>query len=207
METPTQFIPQALRVISDAVVAVIGMTDLHVRTTPLSKRLASRARARLIALEKMLRRVIILMALAMAGEVRSIPKMLARIRRVGFLPTAPVRPRARRAPKTPAPRLPSHRCAGPGDFDFSSLPRRARSGPVPIRRLLARIITLQQILANPAPKARRLAFYFDRLKQRRAMPAPSPDIALQRAPAELALVAGALRLEQHKAMAAWHDTS
>lgn len=203
-----QFIPQALRVINDAVVGVIGLTNIHVRQTPLSKRLASRASARLRALEQMLRRVITLMALALIGQVHSTPKMLARIRVIGgATPIKPEPPQRRKTAKAPVPSLPPCRGGQCGKTDFTALPNGRPSAPIPIEKLIARIIRLQRVLANPAPSARRLALYYSRLKRIAAAPKPPPDIPLRRAPAELALIAGALPMEIARALAVWHNTS
>ena len=202
----TSFISQALRVIGVAVVHVIGMTDLHVRTTPLPQRLASRARSRLKALEQMLRRVITLMALGMLGQVQSVPKARPRVRVVA----GPSKPFSRRVPKLPeerAPLMPPYRSGGSGDVDFASLPKGKPRKPVPIYKLIARIALLQRVLENPEPSARRLAIHYARLKKLDTSPSPPPEIPFRRASAELALVAGALPMALRRALAVWHDTS
>ena len=200
----TSFISQALRVIGVAVVHVIGMTDLHVRTSPLPRRLASRARARLKALEQMLRRVITLMALGMLGQVQSVPKPRPRVRVVA----GPSKPFSRRVPKLPeerAPLMPPFRGGG-SDVDFSALPKGKPRKPVPIYKLIARIALLQRVLENPEPSARRLAIHYARLKKLDASPSPPPEIPIRRAGAELALVAGALPMELTRALRLWHDS-
>ena len=201
----TNFISQALRVISVAVVHVIGMTDLHVRTTPLPQRLASRARSRLRALEQMLRRVITLMALGLLGQVQSVPKPCPRVRVVA----GPSKPFSRRVPKLPeerAPLMPPYRGGGCGDVDFSALPKSKPGKPVPIYKLVAHIALLQRVLENPEPSARRLAIHYARLKKLDASPTPPPEIPFRRVSAELALVAGALPMELTRALAVWHDS-
>ena len=201
----TSFISQALRVIGVAVVHVIGMTDLHVRSSPLPQRLASRARSRLKALEQMLRRVITLMALGMLGQVQSVPKPGPRVRVVA----GPSKPLSRRVPKLPeerAPLMPTYRGGGCGDVDFASLPKGKPRKPVPIYKLIARIALLQRVLENPEPSARKLAIHYARLKKLDASPSPPPEIPFHRAGAELALVAGALPMELTRALRLWHDS-
>ena len=210
----TNFISQALRVIGVAVVHVIGMTDLHVRTSPLPQRLASRARSRLRALEQMLRRVITLMALGMLGQVQSVPKLRPRVRLLNVPPLMTIRlsplrdtrGRQGRLPEERAPLMPAYRGGGSGDVDFASLPKGKPRKPVPIRKLVARIALLQRILENPEPSARRLAIHYARLKKLDASPSPPPEIPFRRASAELALVAGALPMELTRALAVWHDS-
>ena len=201
----TNFISQALRVIGVAVVHVIGMTDLHVRTSPLPRRLASRARSRLRALEQMLRRVITLMALGMLGDVHSVPKPRPRVR----VAAGPSKPFSRRVPKLPeerAPLMPAFRGGGCGDVDFASLPKSKPRKPVPVYKLIARITLLQRVLENPEPSARRLAIHYARLKKLDASPSPPPEIPFVRASAELALVAGALPMELTRVLRLWHDS-
>ena len=201
----TSFISQALRVIGVAVAHVIGMTDLHVRTSPLPQRLASRARSRLRALEQMLRRVITLMALGMLGKVKSAPKPRPRVRMVA----GPSKPFSRRVPKLPeerAPLMPAYRGGGCSDVDFSSLPKGKPRKPVSIYKLVARIALLQRVLENPEPSARRLATHYARLKKLDASPSLPPEIPFHRASAELALVAGALPTELTRALRLWHDS-
>ena len=201
----TSFISQALRVIGVAVVHVIGMTDLHVRTSPLPRRLASRARSRLRVLEQMLRRVITLMALGMLGQVQSVPKPGPRVRVV----VGPSKPFSRRVPKLPKERppfMPPYRGCGSGDVDFASLPKGQPRKPMPIYKLVARIALLQRVLENPEPSARRLAIHYARLKKLDASPSPPPEIPFRRASAELALVAGALPMELTRALRLWHDS-
>ena len=199
------FISQALRVISEAVVHVIGMTDLHVRTTPLPRRLASRARSRLRALEQMLRRVITLMALGMLGQVQSVPKPRPRVRVVSG-PSKPFSRRVSKLPEERVPLMPAYRGGGCGDVDFASLPKGKPRKPVPIYKLIARIALLQRVLENPEPSARRLAIHYARLKKLDASPSPPPEIPFRRASAELALVAGALPMELIHALRLWHDS-
>ena len=201
----TSFILQAMRVIGVAVVHVIGMTDLHVRTSPLPQRLASRARSQLRALEQMLRRVITLMALGMLGQVQSVPKPRPRVRVVA----GPSKPFSRCVPKLPeerTPLMPAYRGGGCGNVDFASLPKGKPRKPVLVYKLIARIALLQRVLENPEPSARRLAVHYARLKKLDASPSPPPEIPFRRASAELALVAGALPMELKRTLKVWHDS-
>lgn len=207
MAIETRFIPHALRTISEAVVAVIVMTDLHVRPDGVSKRLAVRARARIKALEQMLRRVIMLMAIGLSKSCVLRPLPGPRIRLLAGHSPMPVR--ARKTPKprqSPAPCLPYRPSSGSA-AEFFLLPPANPARPVNIAALIKRIQLLQRVLTNPEPQARRLAMRFARLAtRRRTLPPPPPDMPLRRAPAELSLIAGALPLELARAAAQWHDT-
>ena len=208
-DSETSFISQALRVIGVAVVHVIGMTELHVRTSPLPQRLASRARSRLRALEQMLRRVITLMALSMLGQVQSVPKPRPRVRVIDGHSKPSLSSPLRRQGRLPEERpllMPAYRGGGCSDVDFSALPKGKPRKPVPVYKLVARIALLQRVLENPEPSARRLAIHYARLKKLDASPSPPPEIPFRSANAELALVAGALPMELTRALRLWHDS-
>ena len=207
MTFETDFISHALRCIGNAVSDILGRTELHVRLNGLSQRLARRTRAQLKALEQMLRRVIMLIAIAMSEHIKPSPLARPRIRLLDGIKLAP--PRSSKAPRPPRPRspmLPAPRCTM-RDVDFSTLPKGKPRKPVNLRKLIKRIQTLQAVLENPEPMARRLATHYTRLRRLHTkLPTPPPEIPLRRANAELSLVAGALPMELRRAARIWNDS-
>ena len=207
MTFETDSISHALRCISEAVVDVLGRTELHARPRGISKRLAQRTRAELKALEQMLRGVIMLIAIAMSEHIKPTPLARPRIRLLDAIRLAPLRaPKAPRPPRQRQPILPAPRCTM-GDVDFSTLPKGKPRKLVNIRKLVKRIQVLQAVLENPEPMARRLAIHYARLRRLHTkLPTPPPEIPLRRAGAELSLVAGALPMELRRAAKAWNDS-
>ena len=208
MTHEANFISHALRCISNAVSDILGRTELHVRPNGLSQRLARRTRAQLKALEQMLRRVIMLIAIAMSEKIKPIPLARPRIRMLDSIRLAPLRtPKTPRPTRPRPPMLPSPRCTM-GDVDFSTLPKGKPRKHVNIRKLIKRIQTLQAVLENPEPMARRLAIQYARLRRLHTkLPTPPPEIPLRRAGAELSLVAGALPMELRRAARVWNNSS
>ena len=204
----TRFISHALRTLRDAVSDILGRTQLNVRTDVISKRLAHRTRAQLKALEQMLRRVIMLIAIGLSKEIVLRPQPRPRIQAVGLAPLKPLRMPRVRQPKEPQAHLPPLTRIGGTHVDLSLLPKGKPGKPVNMRKLLKRIRTLQRVLDNPQPMARRLATHYARLKALHVyeLPVP-PEIPLKRPGAELSLVAGALPMEIARAARAWQDTS
>ena len=207
MKPETDFISHALRCIGNAVSDILGRTELHVRPTGLSQRLARRTRAQLKALEQMLRRVIMLIAIAMSEKITPTPLARPRIRLLDSIRLVPLRAAQAPMPSRPRdPMLPAPRCTM-GDVDFSALPIGKPRKPVNLRKLIKRIQTLQAVLENPEPMARRLAIHYARLRRLHTkLPAPPPEIPLWRASAELSLVAGALPMELRRAAQVWNDS-
>ena len=207
MTHEANFISHALRCISNAVSDILGRTELHVRPKGLSQRLARRTRAQLKALEQMLRRVIMLIAIAMSEHIKPTPLARPRIRFLDGIRLTPLRTaKAPRPPRQRQPMLPAPRCAM-GDVDFASLPKDKRRKPVNLRKLIKCIQTLQAVLKNPEPMARRLAIHYARLRRLHTkLPTPPPEIPLRRAGAELSLVAGALPMELRRAARVWNDS-
>ena len=207
MNANTDFISHALRCIGNAVSDILGRTELHVRSTGLSQRLARRTRAQLKALEQMLRRVIMLIAIAMSEKITPASLARPRIRLLDSIRLVPLRAAQAPMPSRPRdPMLPAPRCTM-GDVDFSALPKGKPRKPVNIRKLIKRIQTLQAVLENPEPMTRRLAIHYARLRRiHTKLPTPPPEIPLRRASAELSLVAGALPLELRRAAQVWNDS-
>ena len=208
MTHDTDFISHALRCISNAVADILGRTELNVRPAGLSQRLARRTRAQLKALEQMLRRVTMLIAIAMSEHIEPTPLARPRVRLLDAIRLAPLRTaKARKSPRQRQHILPAPHCTM-GDVDFSSLPKGKPRKPVNFRKLIKRIKALQAVLENPEPMARRLATHYARLRRLHTkLPTPPPEIPLRRAGTELALVAGALPMELRRAAGKWNDSS
>ena len=177
------------------------------RPNDLSQRLARRTRAQLKVLEQMLRRVIMLIAIAMSEKITPTPLARPRIRLLDAIRLKPLRAkRAPRSPRSRPPMLSAPRC-NMGDVDFSTLPKDKPRKPVNLRKLIKRIQTLQAVLENPEPMAHRLATHYARLRRLHTkLPTPPPEIPLRRANAELYLVAGALPMELRRAAQVWNDS-
>ena len=208
MTHEADFISHALRTIRNAVTDILGRTELNVRTDAISRRLAQRTRAQLKALEQMLRRVIMLIAIGLSSEYESRRRACPRIRSLaGVAPPLGMKLRQIRMPKEPVPHLPPLARIGIGDVDFSLLPKGKPGKSVNIRKLIKRIETLRRVLDNPEPMARKLAIHYARLKALEVteLPVP-PDIPLKRSSAELSLVAGALPLEISRVATKWNDS-
>ena len=177
------------------------------RPKGLSQRLARRTRAQLKALEQILRRVIMLIAITMSEHITPTPLARPRIRLLDAIRLAPLR--AKRAPRPSRPRPPmlDAPCCATGDVDFSALPKGKPRKHINLRKLIKRIRTLQAVLENPEPMARRLATHYARLRRLHTkLPTPPPEIPLRRAGPELSLVAGALPMELRRAAKAWNDS-
>ena len=127
------------------------------RPTGLSQRLARHTRAQLKVLEQMLRRVIMLIAIGLSKDYTSVPRAKSRIRVLGGMSRLKSlrTPKLRTQCKEPQPHLPPLANAGCSDVDFSALPKDKRRKPVNLRKLINRIQTLQAVLENPEPMARR----------------------------------------------------
>ena len=207
MKHETPFISHTLRCISNAVSDILGRTELHVRPTGLSQRLARRTREQIKALEQMLRRVIMLIAIGLSEHIKPTPLARPRIRLLDGIRLSPLRvPKPSRPPRPRQPMLPAPRCTM-GDVDFSALPKGKPRKPANLRKLIKRIQTLQAVLENPEPMARRIATHYARLRRLHTkLPTPPPEIPLRRAGAELSLVAGALPMELRRAAQVWNDS-
>ena len=207
MTHETDFISHALRCISSSVSDILGRTELHVCPKGLSQRVAQRTRAQLKGLEQMLRRVIMLIAITMSERIKPTPLARPHISLLDAIRLAPLRStKARKQSRPRDPMLPAPRCTM-GDVDFSTLPKDKPRKPVNLRKLIKRIRTLQAVLENPEPMARRLATHYARLRRLQTkLPTAPPEIPLRRASAELSLVAGALPMELRRATRVWNDS-
>lgn len=200
MNVPETFFEQALAQIARGVILVMGGANLQVRAEPLPRRTAQKVSGRLRHLEHLLRRVLILMAL------RLLPALMDR-QRVETGP--PPRPRASK-PRLRSSRgfsfLPGHETA---DWSGGAGIGTRATGPVPVEKLLSRIIHLQAAIGRAEAHAGRLAGC---LLRRGVAGQPPPCFAPQGLPnvmgAELGLIAAVLPMHLARAaLAIWPDTS
>lgn len=167
MTEAADFFLQALEQVRRAVLAIGEMADLQTGARDLTRGRLSRAGGRLRQVETILRRLILLMALAL-----SLPPVR---------PRGPAGPGPGPEPELPEgvelavfPRLQPRRLsllpprtpfAGTGQIWDMSGPPGAAPGPVTPWRLMARIAALQRVLAAPEAHARRLARSLERLRK------------------------------------------
>lgn len=200
MSSPDTFFEQALAQIARGVILVMGGANLQVRAEPVPRSKARRVSGRLRHLEHLLRRVLILMALSL------LPALIARQRAETGPPS---RPRAAK-PRLRSPRvfsfMPGQDGAG---WSGREAARGRASGPVPVAKLLSRIMHLQGALGRAEKHAARLAGC---LLRRRAAGQHPPYFAPQDFPnamgPELGLIASVMPMELARtARAVWPDTS
>lgn len=211
MNERQDFLDRALAEIADAVVCVIGLTNLHVRVAALPRSLAQAAGGQLAALEKMLVRVMMVLALGL------VPGLLAARARgsavfSGFQPFVSASSALLRAeqpvcgPYQRRLRLAPRAMNTSATSGFPGLP--PARGPVAPARLIARIRAIQHVLSAPEAHARRLAFHLARL-QTRGEPAPVvvPAPVPRKGTPALKLAAGILPVMLARDLVAWADTS
>ena len=207
MSETGDFLQQGFRQAELELVDIVGSANLHLKPETVTRSLRARVRARLKALETILRRLILLMAMA--------------------LDLAPVKPQAARA-AAPLPEGVEDVTASfrahltlynmalmPGatvrletgpvrPFPDSS---RTFSGPFPAAPLLARASALFRLLKAPEAAARRMARLLDRMKRRgEGRPWCLPMTRRHLMAPELALLAGVLPGLVNTALEAWADT-
>ena len=189
------FVGDCLARLKDALSGLSAGANLHLDHPVITRAMAARLKAGLRAIETMLRRLLLLMAVE--------------------LKLAPVRKRpARTRDRRIGPGLPWHFELMPverGDpsrlADLMARPAASRS-PVRTGLILDRFRTMAGLLANPDNAARRMARLLERLKRRGAIrPWCPPQPRLHKFGHELGLIAGALPGLVNEALAGWYDTS
>ena len=205
MSHPPDIVHHGLEQARYALLAVINMTNAHLRPLTLRRSLKRRAAGRLKQLEIIVRRLLTLMALA--------------------LTLAPVRPRTGLTPATPAP-LPegteivtfpapyrfalSGRVQPPVDPEASVVfPGSIRAyGPVPAAPFLARVSALYKVLEAPEGYAKRLARSLERQRKRGdPRPVALPMASAWRLRPELGMIATALPSLLSAALEKWDNSS
>jgi hypothetical protein len=179
----------------------LGEANLHLRPETITRTLHARVLAKLKVIETLLRRLILLLAMT--------------------LDLAPVRPRAVR-PAAPLPEgvedaTASFRAHLPPQYRMALMPPPAglpgdlgglksarQSGPVLAMPLIRRAAVLLKIMKQPDAAARRMARLIERMKNRGdTRPYCLPLADRHRLRPELALLAGAVRLQVNAALADW----
>lgn len=203
MDQADAFLAQGFEQAGFELADIISGANLHLKPETVTRSMAARIRARLKALETILRRLILLMAMALdlapakprvpqAGaslpegveDVTASFRMYLKTRRFMLMP--------------PAMRAPGH---------FPETRPTRPPGPVPAAPLTAWAATLYRVLKNPEPAARRLARTVARMQKRgEGRPYCRPMARRHRMQPELALVAGVLPGLVNRALEAWNDT-
>ena len=172
MSKTAEFLSCGLERARGAVVSVVGMADLQTGARDLTHGLLARASGRLRQVEAIVRRLIFLMALSVqlgptaprkrggAGEP-GLPAGLPEGTELAIFPRAYQHRLQLLPPRTPF----AVTGQGWGSFGAVSVQSedRSRAKPDP-RRLIARIVAVQRVLAAPEAHARRLARSLKRLQ-------------------------------------------
>ncbi|MEM7661930.1 MAG: hypothetical protein AAF292_06750 [Pseudomonadota bacterium] len=205
MHSDDPIFPIAIEQIGLAVVSLIGWTGVHIAEHLPSKWKLRKARTRLKALETLIRRLIMLMALKLdlepakphaassKSEDTTTPDIIDGVETVEF-------PRARSASLSLVPKL--------IDFserpDLSHLPRNTTPTHVAARRFSRRIIALQKVLDAPEVHAKRLARHLSKLRKSGE---PKPLLMPAAMPAglspEIGLLHGGLAHQLRDALKGW----
>lgn len=210
MQDTSSFVAASLRALREEMADLDFMAGLSSGEGGLGRRLYTQLRARLILIETLLRRLLILMAAsintpiipAKAGtsDSQTAPSQL---------PSTPSHPKNPR--KRGFPFLPRLRERTPPGSDLFALLSAEHSGPRPAFRsktpLVHRYCTIMGVLRSPERAARRMAFTLARL---RAAGAPRPlclsPLNLKRTSEEISLIAATLPERVARALVGWYDT-
>lgn len=183
---------------------IVGAANLHLKPDTLGRGLAARTRARLKALEVILRRLILLLAatLSLAPAKPRTPPAAAPCPEGVEDVTASFGVRAKRRTIPlfgPAGRAPPAAQEGKGV---------RLTGDVPAAGLLAHAAALYRVLKDPNIMARRMARKLDQMRARGEMrPVCLPQAGRHRMRAELGLLSGLLPDLIRTVLAPWPDTS
>ena len=210
MQDTSSFVAAGLRALREEMADLDFMAGLSSGEGGLGRRLYAQLRARLILIETLLRRLLILMAASI-----NIPIIPAKAG-TSDSQTAPSRPTATPShPKNPRrrgfPFLPRLRERTPSGSEVFALLSAEHSGPRAAFRsktpLVHRYCTIMDVLRRPDRAARRMAFTLARL---RAAGAPRPlcltPLNLKRVSEEISLIAATLPERVARALVGWYDT-
>ena len=201
MDDQTALLEQGFTGLRNDLLDTLGDANLHLQPETITRTLHARVRAKLKVIETLLRRLILLLAMT--------------------LDLAPVRPRAARLAAPPPEGVedvtasfrahlpPQYRMAlmpppsrAPGEI--SALATARRTGPVLAMPLLRRAAGLLKVIKKPDAAARRMARLIERMKTRGDVrPYCLPIAGRHRLRPDLALLAGAIRLQVNSALADW----
>jgi hypothetical protein len=176
---------------------VAMMTSAHLNPTTLKRTLAQRARAELARLEIIIRRLLVLIALGLV-----LPPVPVRASSGHHSGTEGVETKASTSLQGLSPRV-----MGP-DMDRDGLATADRAcGPVPAAQILARLAALQELLAAPEARAKRLARTLERQRTvGEARPVAMPMKRTHRMPPELGAIATALPELLRDALKSWETS-
>ena len=224
MQDTSSFVAAGLRALREEMADLDFMAGLSSGEGGLGRRLYAQLRARLILIETLLRRLLILMAASIEVSVKTrtphpqpvIPEAAQPLSGTSSSQTAPSQPTPTPShPKHPRKRgfpfLPRLRERTPPGSEVFALLSAEHSGPRPAFRpktpLVHRYCTIMGVLRRPERAARRMAFTLARL---RAAGAPRPlcfmPINLKRAGEEISLIAATLPERVARALVGWYDT-
>ena len=229
MQDTSSFVAAGLRALREEMADLDFMAGLSSGEGGLGRRLYAQLRARLILIETLLRRLLILMAASIEVSVKTRalhpqpvlhpepvegPEAAKPLSGTSCNETAPSQP-APSHPKYPRKRgfpfLPRLRERTPPGSDLFALLSAEHSGPRGSFRsktpLVHRYCTIMGVLRHPERAARRMAFTLARL---RAAGAPRPlcltPLNLKRAGEEIFLIAATLPERVARALSGWYDT-
>ncbi|QYJ00665.1 hypothetical protein KUV46_15225 [Thalassovita mediterranea] len=225
MQDTSSFVAAGLRALREEMADLDFMAGLSSGEGGLGRRLYAQLRARLILIETLLRRLLVLMAASIEVSIKMAvphpepvegPEAAQPLSGTSCSNTAPTQP-------TPTPSHPKHprrrgfpylprlrECTPPGS-DLFALLSAEHSGPRPAFRsktpLVHRYCTIMGVLRRPERAARRMAFTLARL---RTAGAPRPlclaPLNLKRASEEISLIAATLPERVARALVGWYDT-
>ncbi|RIJ22307.1 hypothetical protein D1224_12190 [Henriciella barbarensis] len=184
----------------------------------LGRRLYAQLRARLILIETLLRRLLVLMAASIEVSIKMpvIPEAATPLSGSSCNETAPFQPTATTS-QSEAPRrrgfplLPRLRERIPADPDVIALLKTEHSGPQAAFRsktpLVHRYCTIMGVLRHPERAARRMAYRLARLRaEGAARPLCLTPVNLKRVGEEISLIAATLPERVSRALSTWYDT-
>ena len=218
MQDTSSFVAAGLRALREEMADLDFMAGLSSGEGGLGRRLYAQLRARLILIETLLRRLLVLMAASIEVSIKMpvIPEAAKPLSGTSSNQTAPSKPTPTPShPKHPRKRgfpfLPRLRERTPPGSDVFALLSAEHSGPQAAFRsktpLVHRYCTIMGVLRHPERAARRMAFTLARL---RAAGAPRPlcltPLNLKRAGEEISLIAATLPERVARALVGWYDT-
>ncbi|MEO1476148.1 MAG: hypothetical protein AAFS13_07175 [Pseudomonadota bacterium] len=208
MRVSDDILPMAITQIGLAVTALIGWTGVHLSEHVPSKWKLRKASTRLKALETLVRRLIMLLALDVAWEpktpraIQTKPDREDAAETINGVEIAQF-PKARQRGLSLMPRI-IDISKRP---DFSHLPRGATPIHMSTKRFARRIIALQKVLDAPEAHAKRLARHLSKLRKPKE---PAPVLIPLAIPnglaPEIGLLSGGLAMRLSAAFKAWDSS-
>lgn len=210
MQDTSSFVAAGLRALREEMADLDFMAGLSSGEGGLGRRLYAQLRARLILIETLLRRLLVLMAASIKTPIVPAKAGISSNHTAPSQPTpTPSHPKSSR--KRGFPFLPRLRERTPPGSEVFALLSAEHSGPQAAFRsktpLVHRYCTIMGVLRHPERAARRMAYTLARL---RAAGAPRPlcltPLNLKRAGEEISLIAATLPERVARALVGWYDT-